>query len=104
MYAVVETGGKQYRVQVGETVEVERLDANIGDTVELDRVLMVSGDAGTQVGSPVVEGAKVAATVVEQGRGDKVIVFKYRPKQRYRRKIGHRQHYTRLRIEEIVQG
>jgi large subunit ribosomal protein L21 len=104
MYAVVETGGKQYRVQVGETVDVERIDANIGDAIELDRVLMVSGDAGTQVGSPVVEGAKVAATVVAQGRGDKVIIFKYRPKQRYRRKTGHRQHYTRLRIEEIMQG
>ena len=69
MYAVVETGGKQYRVQVGEVVDVERLDAGIGDRVELDRVLMVSSDAGTQVGNPMIEGAKVSATVVEQGRG-----------------------------------
>jgi large subunit ribosomal protein L21 len=104
MYAVVETGGKQYRVQVGQTVQVERIEANIGDTVELGRVLMVSGDQGIQVGSPVVEGAKVAATVVEQGRAPKVIVFKYRPKQRYRLKKGHRQHFTGLRIDEIVAG
>ncbi|HHX65324.1 MAG TPA: 50S ribosomal protein L21 [Chloroflexi bacterium] len=101
MYAVVETGGKQYKVMVGQTVDVERLDANVGDRVELDRVLMVSDGEDVQVGRPVVENARIAATVLEHGRGKKVIVFKYRAKQRYRRKKGHRQEYTRLRIDEI---
>jgi large subunit ribosomal protein L21 len=101
MYAVVETGGKQYKVMVGQTVDVERLEANVGDRVELDRVLMVSDGEAVHVGRPVVENARIAATVVEHGRGKKVIVFKYRAKQRFRRKKGHRQNYTRLRIEEI---
>ena len=101
MYAVVETGGKQYKVAEGQTVQVERLEANIGDTIELDRVLMVADGENVQVGQPTLEGARVAATVVEQGKGDKVVVFKYRPKQRYRVKRGHRQLYTRLHIDEI---
>ena len=104
MYAVVETGGKQYRVQVGQTVDVELLPAEIGQTVELDRVLMVGGDADIAVGKPVVPGAKVMATVVGEPRGKKIIVFKYKPKVRYRRTAGHRQDYTRLRIDEIVRG
>ena len=102
MYAVIETGGKQYKVEVGQTIDVELLDANVGDTLDLDRVLMISGEDAMQVGKPVVEGASVSATVVEHGRGRKVIVFKYRPKQRYRVKNGHRQHYTRLRIDAIT--
>ncbi|NLG52282.1 MAG: 50S ribosomal protein L21 [Chloroflexi bacterium] len=101
MYAVVETGGKQYKVTVGETIDVERLKADIGETVELDRVLMVADGEQVQVGSPVVDGASVSATVVDHDRARKVIVFKYRAKQRYRRKTGHRQDYTRLRIDEI---
>ena len=101
MYAVIETGGKQYRVTVGQYIEVERLAAEIGATVELDRVLMVADGEAVQVGQPVVDGAKVSATVVEQGKGDKVLIFKYRAKQRYRRKKGHRQLYTRLQIQEI---
>ena len=101
MYAVVETGGKQYKAQVGETIDVERLDANVGEAVELDRVLMVAGEEGVRVGYPVLDDVKVSATVVEHGRKRKVIVFKYRAKQRYRRKAGHRQSYTRLRIDEI---
>ncbi|MCD6519798.1 MAG: 50S ribosomal protein L21 [Anaerolineae bacterium] len=101
MYAIIETGGKQYKVAVGQLLDVERLEANVGDTIELDRVLMVADGEDVRVGQPVVEGAKVRATVVEHGKGRKVIVFKYRPKQRYRRKKGHRQEYTRLRIEEI---
>ena len=104
MYAVVETGGKQYRVAPGQTVDIERIEANVGDSVELDRVLLVSDDGGTTVGRPLVDGAKVSATVVEQGRGRKVIVFKYRPKQRYRVKNGHRQHFTRVVIGEIQQS
>lgn len=101
MYAVVETGGKQYKVTVGETIDVERLEANVGETIELDRVLMIADGDQVQIGNPVVDGASVAATVMDHDRGRKVIVFKYRPKQRYRRKIGHRQEYTRLRIDEI---
>jgi len=101
MYAVVETGGKQYKVTVGETIDVERLKVDIGETVELDRVLMVANGEQVQVGSPVVDGASVSATVVDHDRARKVIIFKYRAKQRYRRKTGHRQDYTRLRIDEI---
>ncbi|NLT72785.1 MAG: 50S ribosomal protein L21 [Chloroflexi bacterium] len=101
MYAIVETGGKQYRVQVGQTVDVERLDVQAGDMVELDRVLMIAGEDGIQVGTPVLESAKVTATVVDQVRGPKLIVFKYRPKERIRVKKGHRQDQTRLRIEAI---
>lgn len=101
MYAVIETGGKQYKVTVGETIDVERLEANVGETVELGRVLMVADEGQVQVGTPVVDGASVSATVMDHDRGRKVIVFKYRAKQRYRRKSGHRQDYTRLRIDEI---
>jgi len=102
MYAIVETGGKQYRVQVGQTVQVERLDVEAGGTVELDRVLLVAGDEGVQVGTPVLESARVVATVVDHVRGPKLIVFKYRAKERYRVKKGHRQELTRLRIEAIT--
>ncbi|MHB0858369.1 MAG: 50S ribosomal protein L21 [Anaerolineae bacterium] len=102
MYALVETGGKQYKVVVGGTVDVEKLEAAVGDAVELDCVLMVAGEDGVSVGRPVLEGAKVSATVVSQGRGRKVIIFKYRPKKHYRVTTGHRQDYTRLRIDEIT--
>lgn len=102
MYAVVETGGKQYRVAVGETVDVELLPVAPGQPVTLDRVLMVSDEEGVRVGQPTVEGAQVRATVVEHGRGRKVVVFKYKAKNRYRRKTGHRQGFTRLHIDEIV--
>jgi large subunit ribosomal protein L21 len=102
MYAVVETGGKQYKVSAGETIEVEKLPLKVGQTVELDRVLLVSGGNKVQVGSPTVEGAKVMATVASQGKGRKIIVFKYKPRNRYRRKAGHRQAYTRLRIDKII--
>lgn len=102
MYALIETGGKQYKVQVGETVDVELLDANVGEAVELDRVLMVADGETVRVGRPMVDEAVVKATIVEHGRGRKVIVFKYRAKQRFRVKNGHRQGYTRLRIDEIV--
>lgn len=101
MYAVVETGGKQYKVMVGQTIDVEKLDASVGDTIELDRVLMLVNGDHIQVGQPVLEDTQVFATVMENGRGRKVTIFKYRPKQRYRRKIGHRQEFTRLRIDEI---
>jgi len=102
VYAVVETGGKQYKVVPGQIIDVEKLPAEAGQTVELDRVLMVAENDKLAVGHPTVPGAKVIATVVDQVRGEKIIVFKYKPKVRYRRKTGHRQVYTRLAIKEIV--
>lgn len=102
MYAVVETGGKQYKVTAGETIEVEKLPLKVGQKVELDKVLLVGDGNTVRVGNPTVEGAKVMATVAGQGKGRKVIVFKYKPKNRYRRKSGHRQAYTRLRIDKII--
>ena len=101
MYAIVQTGGHQYKVAPGDTIEVEKLDAAPGTDIELGEVLMVSGDNGVQFGTPLVGGAKVLAKVVSQGRGTKLIVFKYKPKKRYRRKTGHRQSITRLAIKEI---
>jgi large subunit ribosomal protein L21 len=101
MYAVIETGGKQYRVSPGQTVEVELLPSEPGATVTLDRVLMVSTDDKTLVGQPVVPGGAVVATVIGEGRGKKVIVFKYKSKKRYRRTTGHRQDYTYLTVTDI---
>jgi len=102
MYAVVKTGGKQYRVSPGDSVEVETLPYEVGEQIELDQVLLVANGSGTKIGQPLVEGAKVVATVTRQVKGRKVIVFKYRSSKRYRRKRGHRQYHTRLRIEKIV--
>src|SRR5712692_8002582 len=103
MYAIVETGGKQYRVKPGDTVAVERLTGEPGDSLDLDRVLLVAGDGDqARVGSPGVEGAVVRAEVVEHIRGQKIIVFRYKSKVRYRRKTGHRQSLTRLRITDIL--
>ncbi len=103
VYAVVETGSKQYRVSVGQTIDVELLPVEAGSDIELDRVLMVGGE-GTdiRVGTPVVEGARVVATVAEHHRGEKLIIFKMKAKKRYRRKTGHRQELTRLTIKDIV--
>jgi large subunit ribosomal protein L21 len=101
VYAVVETGGKQYKVTVGETIRVEALAAERGDSVTLERVLLVVDGEEVQVGQPTVEGASVAATVLEHAKGRKAVIFRYRPKQRYRVKKGHRQSYTRLHIDEI---
>ncbi len=102
MYAVVETSGKQYKVSAGEIVEVDKLSLEVGEKVELERVLLLSDGEEVRVGQPTVEGAKVLATVTGHVKGPKIIVFKYRPRQRYRRKKGHRQTYTRLTIDEIV--
>ncbi len=103
MYAVVETGSKQYRVTPGMTIDVELLPAEAGSDVELDRVLMIGGEgADVRIGTPIVEGARVVATVAEHHRGEKVIIFKMRAKKRYRRKKGHRQELTRLTIKEII--
>lgn len=101
VYAVVRSGGRQYRASVGETVLVDRLSAPVGDQLELEDVLLIADGDEIRVGRPVVDGAKVIATVVGQEKGPKLRVFKYRPKQRYRRRAGHRQHYTRLRVDEI---
>ena len=103
IYAVVETGGKQYKVSPGQTIEVEKLPAG-GDTVELDKVYLVADGDKVTVGKPTIAGAKVIATVVGNGKKDKVIVYKFKAKVRYRRKKGHRQPYTRLAIKEIVVG
>ena len=101
MYAIVKTGGKQYKVAQGDVLFVEKLEANEGDVVTLDQVLAVAGENGLTVGSPVVEGATVTAKVEAQGKAKKVIVYKYKAKKDYRRKQGHRQPYTKLVIESI---
>ena len=102
MYAVIETGGKQYRVEVGTELEVELLDVPAGEAITLDRVLLVADGDTAAIGRPIVENASVAAEVVRQDRGEKVISFKYRPKARRRVKKGHRQELTVLRISDIV--
>jgi large subunit ribosomal protein L21 len=98
----MKSGARQYRATVGDTIRVEKLPIDPGEQIELDEVLLVVDDNGVRIGQPTVEGAKVRATVVAQEKGPKIIVFKYRPRKRYRRRAGHRQFYTRLRIDEIV--
>lgn len=102
MYAIVRTGGRQYRVEPGAELDVEKLPYEVGESIELDEVLLVADGDKAEVGKPLVDGARVKATVVDQHRARKILVWKYRPKQRYRRRKGHRQYYTRLRIDEIV--
>lgn len=104
MYAIVESGGRQYRAEVGHTVQTEKLPHQVGETIALDQVLLVADGDKTVIGTPVVPGASVQATVVDQFRGDRIRVLKYKPKNRYRVRQGHRQHYTRLRIDEILTG
>ena len=101
MYAVIETGGKQYRVAPGQTIEVDTLSGDIGTAVEFDRVLAVSGDNGFVVGD-AVKSARVRGKITEHGRGDKILVFKFKRKKQYKRTIGHRQDYTRVQVEEII--
>lgn len=100
-YAVIATGGKQYRVAVGDVISVERLDAEVGSSVTIDQVLMIGGEGAATIGTPVVAGASVSADVVDNIRGEKIVVFKYKPKKRYRRRTGHRQALTRLAITGI---
>jgi large subunit ribosomal protein L21 len=100
-YAIVETGGKQYRVSVGDRISVERIAAEDGAEITIDRVLLLGGDGATRVGAPTVPGATVTATVDEHFRGEKIVVFKYKPKKRYRRRIGHRQELTHLTVTAI---
>ena len=103
IYAIIETGGKQYKVTPGQSIDVERLDVAEGNTVDLDRVLLIADGDKVTVGTPTIEGAKVIATSQGEGKGKKIIVFKYKPKVRYRRKMGHRQLYTSLTIDKIVE-
>jgi large subunit ribosomal protein L21 len=101
MYAVIRTGNRQYRAEVGSLIDVERLPQAVDETVTITDVLLVGDDANTVIGQPTVSGAVVKATVVSQYRAPKVIVFKYRQRTKFRRKRGHRQYYTRLRIDDI---
>ncbi len=102
MYAIVATGGKQFKVSPGQMVDVEKIPGDEGTAIEMDSVLFVADGENITVGQPIVDGAKIKATIMGQGRQKKVIVFKYKNKIRYRRKRGHRQHYTKLLIDEIV--
>ena len=101
MHAIIETGGKQYKVTEGDTLFIEKLEAEAGQAIAFDKVLAVIDGDKITVGTPVVEGAKVDASVVKNGKGKKVIVFKYKPKKGYRRKQGHRQPYTKVTIGKI---
>ena len=102
MIAVIETGGKQYVVEPGKELILEKLDVPEGKEVIFDKVLLVEGKGGVMIGKPLVEGVKVKARVLEHGKGKKIIVFRYRPKTRYKKKKGHRQPYTKVKIEEII--
>ncbi|MCD6453792.1 MAG: 50S ribosomal protein L21 [Candidatus Aminicenantes bacterium] len=102
MFAIIETGGKQYRVEEGQIIEVEKIEAGIGETVEITDVLAVGNDGDLKVGQPKLEGAKVEAKVISHKKGDKVIVFKKKAKTGYKKKRGHRQPITVLKIEKIV--
>lgn len=102
VYAVVRSGVRQYRAGVGDTILVERLPVKVGEQFELDEVLLIVDDEQVEVGRPTVERAKVLATVMAQEKGPKIRIFKYHPRKRYRRTAGHRQRYTRLRVDEIL--
>ena len=104
MYAIFRSGGRQYRAEVGKTIDVERLPFEVDEAVDIDDVLLVGDGEKTVIGQPTVDGAKVKVTIVDQFKGKKVIVFKYRQRTNYRRRYGHRQYYTRLRVDEIIPG
>lgn len=101
MYAIIETGGKQYRVQEGDTLFIEKLDTMEGEKINFEKILAFSKEGEVSFGKPYMEGVTVEATVIEQGKGPKVIVYKYKAKKDYRRKQGHRQPYTKVKIEAI---
>lgn len=101
MHAIFKTGGKQYLVTTGDVIQIEKIDGAKGDTVTFDQVFLTADDSSYKLGTPVVSGATVTATIVKQGRGSKIEVLKYKAKSRYRRKIGHRQSYTEIKIEKI---
>ncbi len=101
MFAVVRSGGKQFRVAPGESVRVEKLAGAIGDTVELDEVLLVGSEGDARIGTPLVEGAKVVGTITDQARGPKLTIFKMKRRKGYRRKAGHRQPYTEILVDRV---
>lgn len=101
MYAVIRTGGKQHRVEPGQSIRVEKLPGDVGDTVELGCVLLVGGEAEARVGQPLVDGAKAVGTITAQGRARKLTIFKMKRRKNYRRKQGHRQAYTEIRVDKI---
>ena len=101
MYAVVRTGGKQVRVAPGDAVRIEKLEGAVGDKIELNEVLLVGGEGDPRIGTPLVDGAKVVGTITAQDRADKIIVFKMKRRKGYRRKAGHRQFYTEVRVDAI---
>jgi len=101
VYAIIETGGKQFRVQEGDVLCVEKLTANVGDIVPVEKVLLLEKDGAVKVGTPLVSGAKAELKVLEHGKGEKIIIFKYKSKKNYRRKQGHRQPYTKVLVEAI---
>ncbi|MBI4536436.1 MAG: 50S ribosomal protein L21 [candidate division NC10 bacterium] len=102
MYAIIASGGKQYRVEPGALVTLERLSGEVGSRLDLDQVLMVSDGAQVKIGRPTVAGAKVVSEIIAHTRGEKIVVFKFKKRKKYRRKTGHRQEQTRIRIGEIV--
>ncbi len=101
MYAVIQTGGKQYKVSEGQMLKVEKLQGEAGDKLTLDQVLMLQDENGTKIGTPLLEGAKVTVHLIEQGREKKMVVYKYKKRKNYRRKQGHRQSYTKIIVEKI---
>lgn len=102
MYAIIQTGGKQYKVTEGEILKVEKLDAEAGDKLTLDQVLMVKDDnGGVKIGEPIVKDAKITVEVLEQGRAKKIVVYKYKKRKNERKKQGHRQAYTKIKVEKI---
>ena len=101
MYAIIETGGKQYRVEEGDILFIEKLDVKADDVVDFDKVIVVGKEDGAVIGTPIVEGAKVSAKVLKNGKGKKIVVFKYKPKKNEKRKMGHRQPYTKVEISGI---
>lgn len=102
MYAVIETGGKQYRVTTGQSFEVDTINEAVGATVEFEKVLALSNESNELLLGDAIGGAKVRAKITEHGRGNKIIVFKFKRKKQYKRTIGHRQNYTRVQVEEIL--
>lgn len=102
MYAIIETGNKQYRVSEGDVIKVEKLEGNIGDAVEIKDVLLIKKENETKVGNPLILNAKIVGEIVETVKGKKVIVFKFKRRKNYRKKRGHRQYYTTLKINQIV--
>lgn len=104
MHAIIETGGKQYRVTVGDKIKIDKIDKLIGDKIELDKILLISGEAGVQIGKPYIEKAKVISEIIDQDRDKKIRGFKYKRRKKYRKSWGHRQYYTELEIKEILTG